>query len=82
MSRAPHVLEVKLRATLHRNIAQVYDRTVALRNNYIPLTHYCYVSPPVDREGGAGVTRVALFSHEPDVHLVRERWRMQCAAET
>ena len=57
MSHAPHVLEVKLRTTLHRNIVQVYDRTVALCNNYIPLTQLLLrkLTRPFLREGGAGV---------------------------
>ena len=37
------------RTTLHRNIAQVYDRTVALRNNYIPLTHLACKTRPHHR---------------------------------
>ena len=57
MSRAPHVLEVKLRATLYQNIVQVYDRTVVLCNNYIPLTPLLLrkLTRPFLREGGAGV---------------------------
>ena len=43
--------------TKNRNIAQQYDRTVALRNNYIPLTQLLLrkLTRPFLREGGAGV---------------------------
>ena len=77
---APHCTETV--------IAQVYDLTVALRNNYIPLTQLLLrkLTRPFLREGGAGVRDYAavLITEDHSVEIFSRlrrlaAWNMQDA---